>query len=101
MQQPLAVENKYISKTKYGLCKNYGCSGKRTDGSAFCKRCSEWHNKLTNNINDMEPDAMDVLHDFRKEIDACVKTAEGLKGHTDANIFIRELSLVKTKLQNS
>jgi hypothetical protein len=80
MEHPLGVKNEYISKTKYGLCKNYGCPGKRADGSAFCQRCSERHNKLINNINNMEPDAIDVLHDFRKEIDKTIKTAEYLKG---------------------
>lgn len=41
------------------------------------------------------------LHEFRKQIDACIVVAEKDLQEPDSSIYRRELSLVRTKLQEA
>ena len=41
------------------------------------------------------------LHDFRKKIDACIQVAESFLGTPEKSVFVREMSLVRTKLQEA
>lgn len=43
------------------------------------------------------------LHEFRKQIDACIKRAEFAlaSGEPNKPLYVREMSLVRTKLQEA
>ena len=48
----------------------------------------------------------ETIHDFRKEIDACIKKAEGYIGGKEVTSdfhskYVREMFLVRTKLQEA
>lgn len=45
LEESEGVRGNYISKTKIGLCKNENCFNPRREKSAYCKECSDKHNK--------------------------------------------------------